>query len=382
MQQIRAATIPFAVIEDELALQEAWEQRGDANAPGARWLDFAMPLLRAHEQALPPYSPLGLLMPEISGNLSGANGEVAWDTARVRMSVGRMLAIALGSLRAQGLATGTASSDTRAAPLRLMVEGPPRALRIGDLWHDTDDVGTFGMLAALAADLNDVAQKAAPGEIGPLAVLLALALTEDMLDDEFLRAPAEFIEAVTAAEHQGERYMRRMHVAPRRAGALKRYAQELRARLDAIRDKTAWLTDTVLPRRDVFGEPIPDLKTLGAAGLTAIYQQKLANDPTLQAMRRLGLFPAYAEPQIRGVPLTDGQYDDFVRLSGRMMKPRLDAVIAEPRFATLSPATQRDLVAATIKSAREAARTLVMMQNPMIITEATKAKLAPLAGAR
>jgi hypothetical protein len=87
------------------------------------------------------------------------------------------------------------------------------------------------------------------------------------------------------------------------------------------------MSETLFPRRDVWGEEIPNPQALGAAGLTAIYMTRISNDPVNRAMLDLGIAPAKVEKKIRNVELTEQEYDDFARLSGRMAKMRLDTIV-------------------------------------------------------
>ena len=109
-----------------------------------------------------------------------------------------------------------------------------------------------------------------------------------------------------------------------------------------------------------------------AAGQVARY----AADPTVAAMERLQLGIGPVGGKVRGVQLDDRQYDDLQRIGGRLAKIRLDAFTNLPQFRELPDEMQVELIHKTINAAREAARTLLMMQNPDIITKAIVAKVA------
>lgn len=150
----------------------------------------------------------------------------------------------------------------------------------------------------------------------------------------------------------------------------------------AVKPRIPRLSETLLPGRDFFGEPISNADAASAGARAQIEVDKMRNDPVRQAMLRLGVFPGMPERTIRGVELSDKQYDDFARISGRLMKMRLDQIVRLRGFDRLSGATQRALFDDAIAGSRDAASSLIMMQNPSIITAAIKAKLASLAAAR
>jgi len=82
----------------------------------------------------------------------------------------------------------------------------------------------------------------------------------------------------------------------------------------------------------------------------------MSRDPVNRALVQLGIGPAQVPKTIRNVPLTDQEYDDFSRLSGRLAKQRLDAIVGSPDWRTFSPEAQRNVVRTAIKKSRETAR--------------------------
>jgi hypothetical protein len=93
-------------------------------------------------------------------------------------------------------------------------------------------------------------------------------------------------------------------------------------------------------------------------------------------------FPGHLQRKIRGVELTDEQYDDYQRVAGRTAKVRLALnMISNPNI----PATVRhDAIASIIKGSRETAASLVIMQSVNgennIMKKATDAKKLKLQG--
>ena len=61
-----------------------------------------------------------------------------------------------------------------------------------------------------------------------------------------------------------------------------------------------------------------------------------------------------------------------------MAKMRLDSIVTAPGFESMPSQAQIDIIRRTVESSREAARGIVMMQNPDILRKATDAKLAQL----
>jgi hypothetical protein len=105
---------------------------------------------------------------------------------------------------------------------------------------------------------------------------------------------------------------------------------------------------------------------------------KLTNDPATKALIDAELFPAKLGRKIRGVELTDQQYDDFTRIAGRMAKMRVDAMVANQGFHAAPLEIRQKMLEKVITASREAARSMIMMQNPEIIRQALENKIPNL----
>jgi hypothetical protein len=158
------------------------------------------------------------------------------------------------------------------------------------------------------------------------------------------------------------------------------YSRQARTIMDSILRKIPGMSESLLWRRDIWGAPMPSGDALIAPGVTAIYAQRMSRDPVNLAMVQLGMGPAQVERQIRNVPLTDEQYDDFVRVAGVSTKMRLDAIVRSPDWQLWPDATKRDLVEEVFRQSREAARGWMMMMYPQIPRDAAQRQIAKARG--
>ncbi|MDE2107213.1 MAG: hypothetical protein KGL39_58995, partial [Patescibacteria group bacterium] len=139
--------------------------------------------------------------------------------------------------------------------------------------------------------------------------------------------------------------------------------------LDAIRDRIPFASEGLLPRRDVFGMPIQN------GG-----QKNYQNDRTIQQLDALKIYPAPLQRKIRGVQLTDAQYDDYTKVAGIAVKMRLDQIVRQPGFTQMPPHAQIETINETIKAYREQARTAILMKYPEILQQAQIQKRRDLFG--
>jgi hypothetical protein len=94
------------------------------------------------------------------------------------------------------------------------------------------------------------------------------------------------------------------------------------------------------------------------------------------------VYPSVPQRKIRGVELTDQQYDDYSRLAGRFAKMQLSNLVSMEGWHTIPTEMRVEMVHKIITGSRESARTTVMLQNvggpDDIIQKATDAKTSAL----
>jgi hypothetical protein len=312
----------------------------------------------------------------------GHNGNVAQDMAQARMLVGTALAMTFGGLAAQGMMTGSGPTNSDKNAMWRQAGNQAHSIRIGDIFYDVHRLGPLGMLSGIAADMYDVAHMASTGDMTMAAVMLLHGFAQNVLDESFMKGPAEWLNAITNYPQYGPRMIQNFasSFVPYSVGlsqidrATDPYSRRARTVMDAIKSKIPGISEDLLPRRDIWGEPMPNHSALVASGLTAIYESKISRDPVNIALSGLGIGIAPVPQSIRNVKLDDQQYDDFARIAGRMTKLRLNVIIAAPDWKYFPPHSQRDVVAEVVKQSRNSVREVIMMRYPTIPAQAAKNK--------
>ena len=106
----------------------------------------------------------------------------------------------------------------------------------------------------------------------------------------------------------------------------------------------------------------------------------MSNDPVTKAMLDIGVHPAPVKREIRNVQLTDQQYDDYSRISGRMLKGELNRIVGSQAWQTMPQETRLNVVNHSVTAIREAAAGIMMGKYPSIPVQANQQKLAKLKG--
>lgn len=364
---------------------EGWRPVTMGETPLLKFVDpFVQISASIIDQTFVKRTPLGYLSVELRRDLLGHNGPAAQDMAQARMIVGTTMALGFGALAARGYVTGSGPSDRNKAAVWRLAGNQPHSIRIGDTWYQMNRLGPLGMLLGASADLYDVAHTASQGDMLGGAAALQHAITQNVLDESFMRGPSELIQALDDPGRYGERYIRNFasSFVPMSVGmaqldrATDPYSRQARTVIDAIRQKVPSLSESLLPKRDIWGEPIPNQEALLASGVTAIYESRMSRDPVNLSLAEMGIGIAPVGRTIANVKLTDQQYDDYARLAGRLLKQRLDLYVRSPDWRQWTVQQRVDMVNSLKEQNRTVARGMIMMKYPSIMAQSTRTQRA------
>ncbi len=335
------------------------------------------------EQAVIQRSPLGLATQRVRDDIFGRNGPAAQDSAIARQMLGLSLSSVAVGLAAEGLITPSEPSDPKEAAEWRLIHGQAHGFTVGNMVYDLSRLGPIGLQIGLAADLQHVASRVGKDDINSVLSLLAMSFGHTLLNDSALRGPSDLIKAIDEPDRYGTTYLRNFassFAVPYSVGMsqvarqIDPFTREARTLMDSIKSKVPWWSETLFPRRTWDGVPIPNREFLG------VYAQRAANDPVNLAFERLGYAPSKLKREIRGVALTDQQYDDYQRVSGDLARQLTDHTVAMPGFSSMPEGTQRKLLEADVTRARETGAAITLAANRTIISTAVEGKKSLVTG--
>lgn len=329
-------------------------------------------------------TPLALTATETRGNLF--SGEARGDMQAAKVTTGVGLIAATSLLALEGLATGDGPADPNKRA-EWLLNHRPNSFTIGNITIPYQGLGHYGMLMRFAANMTETAQGWATDDDYKLASSFFHGFTRAVLDENFMRGAHDALDAIYYWERSGARYIQSFATnwLPYSVGlgkvarAIDPYSREAHSIFEAARARLPGVSEGLFPRRDMFGEQIGS--TTGLPSLPGRY----ANDPVVKAMDAVHIGIARVPKTIRGVQLTEQQYDDFSRLAGRMAKLHLDNLV-RPGFERLPAGQQIELMHQMITDARSAASDLVIARSMGgdndILRLAAKAKIQNLTGVK
>lgn len=333
------------------------------------------------DRALVQRTPIGLLAPSIREALMSKDNVLA-DTTAARMMVGTAYAVGIGFLAMEGSVTGSGPMDPGRRQVWQMAGNQAHSVRIGDMWYDVHRLGPLGLLLGIGADMYDVAHIAKEGQFATAAAMFNHAIVQNMLDESFLRGPAELINVIENPQEHGEKYIQGLvsNFVPMSVGmsylarSVDPYTRMTRSVVSAMKAKLPGVSETLLPKVDLWGNDIPNEPAFGGRGLTALYMREMSHDPVNIALDQAGIGIASARQFVAGVQLDDQQFHEFSRAAGVMTYQRLREWVLSPDWRNMTPDVKRQHVAEIVQQCRNTARGLLQMKYPDLLTKAANVK--------
>ena len=351
-------------------------------------LKLAMPFMQIGmnilDEGLIKNTPLGLMSQTVRDNLFGRNGEVARTQQYARIMVGSGVSAGVMGMAAQGILTGAGPTDPRERALKEATGWKAYSIRMGDTYVPYRKyLGPLGPLVGGAASIYEVGHLLSEGEISKAAGAAVFGFAHVVADETWMAGLSELVNATTHWDTDGEKYLRNLalNFMPFSVGVgqvarmVDKDQREVHSWTGAARNKLPGLSESLMPQRDWTGTPI--------GSHTMMSPSVFYDDRTMAAMEAAEFYPAKIRRDVRGVPLTDQQYDDLARTAGRLAKMRMDTLVSTPGFLSLPAGLQRTQMQQVLSSSRKTGEDWLMLQpgNENIIRQATTAKSAQMQGA-
>jgi hypothetical protein len=331
-------------------------------------------------------TPLAVFSQQVRDNLGGKNGAVARDTQLARLAMGAAVGATGMYLASQGLITGGGPRDPAQRAMMYLSGWQPYSVRVGEFYYSYGRFEPLGTLLGVSADMYEIGGAMSDPEGADLAALIMGSVSTNLVNKTWAQGPSNLVEAVNDPERYGQQYVQRLAgtVVPTGVAQIARiddpYLREARSVLDQIQSRVPGLSAGLPFKRDIWGEPIALEGSLGPDIISPIYTSRMSNDPVNRELLALKVFPAKLDRQIRGVDLTDEQYDTYQKVAGRLTKQTLDSMVGAPGWGQLPPFVRIEAITKAVSRTREQARTWMLIRHPDIINTATLSRLNELTG--
>jgi hypothetical protein len=283
---------------------------------------------------------LSLLMEGVRHDLRA--GGVRRDLALAKMSLGGLVLGTVGALAASGVISGDGPHDPDLKRQRRDTGWQPYSVKVGDTYYSYNRLDPIGNLMGIAANIAELSGELPRAELDQLAMAAVIGTMESMTSKTYLQGLANVLEAIKQPDQRGLNFLRSLtrSLIPAGVAQLERVTdptiREVNGFIDELKARVPGYSDTLPPRRNLWGEPILLEGGLGPDLISPIYTSTATDDPVSAEISRLRLqlsMPSkylggsppshnpFAEARAgRGVELTPQEYDLYVRLAGNELK--------------------------------------------------------------
>ncbi len=307
-------------------------------------------------------TPFGFLMQGVRENLSGKNGNVARDTQIARMALGSAIAAVTASYALAGMISGAGPDDPEERAVWLKFH-QPYSIKVGGKWYSYQRYDPFALIIGVTADMIELGEAVSEADADKVGAMIIGAISNNLLDKTWLSGPARFIEAIHESERYGASYLRNLagSVVPSVVNQINQayfdpVLRDARTTLDAIKARLPYYSQTLPPRRNIFGEEIRREGALGPDILSSIYVSTEKDFPIGREMLKLHYFPSVPKSEINGNPLSPEQYDKYTEIAGKRAVEILERKIAVPAWAKRQPDDNIKVIKNAFEDARDYAR--------------------------
>lgn len=362
----------------------AW-QKFTKETPGLKWLfpfsHIPLNLIKATYEA----TPLAILDSEMRASITGKNGGVAQDRAIARMVAGSAIMGYFVHAALNGRATGDYPKDPHERDSWKLLGKQPNSILINGYWVSFNKFGPAGNLANLGANIgfiipilqshdDDAMTKATWHAAYSAAHMVVDEVGFQSLQNIFQAMHDEKKGAAWAANTAAS-FLPYSSFLGQNASFMDPHMREAKTFIDGIKNKIPVQRETLLPKRDWLGQPVPNPQYGNI-----IRQKQAIGDPVSLEMERLQIHPSLPQDRIGGVKLTRPLYDEYQSLAGAYTKTALEALVNTPSWMELPTAYRIGAIHAQIRSSRQIAESIMQVKHPELIGQGIQQRVDFITG--
>lgn len=313
------------------------------------------------------YSPIGLVKGAINvgrvmvGQVPELQRQAAQEIGRGMVGTGLF---GLGAyLMSKGLMTGQPKDATEAALWQTQNKPSNSVLWFDGKWKNIGSIGPQNLVVLAGAKYQEEMGKPSGGDISAYAGGLA----KDQLSQTFLQGVQQPIAAINDPARYGKSYLGNQassvipNIVKDASKAFDPNARELNTSLDYVKQSIPGVRNTMLPKRDVLGNVVPQEPT-GINAFFDLFNSKTPIDnQVINELDRLYQTGNEAMPSKlsssqtvlkQKVKLTFEQLNNLEAGVGEVLRPQLQTLIASPVYQQLSDENKANAIDKIVKDVR------------------------------
>ena len=254
-----------------------------------------------------------------------AAGGARRDMALAKIATGSMVMALAADYSMSGNITGGGPKNPSMRNMLRETGWQPYSIKVGDNYYAYQRLDPVGAFIGLSADVTEIMGQTNEADTLDLVMSAVTATAQNVTSKTYLSGVAEFFDMMSgisadpeSANKQAQRWIERMagSVIPSGVAQLERtLSPELSATqgiIEKIQSRIPGWSDSLPPRRNIFGEPIVLSGGLGPDIMSPIYTSSNKHDPISDEIVAQGTLLRMPLKNISGVELSTEQYDDYI----------------------------------------------------------------------
>lgn len=311
-------------------------------------------------------SPAAPLMREFRKDF--AAGGAKRDLAVAKVMIGSGMGAVVAEMAEKGLITGSPPTDDNKRGLMQADGWQPYSIKIGDKYYSYKRLDPFALTIGAAADLATLSDGMTDKQLDNQAGIVTASIIGNLSNKTWLSGVSDLLAAADDPERYGSAFLKRLAgsvAIPTGVAQIARTmdptARETPDIASAVQARIPGLSDNLLPKRDVWGQPIVNEGGVGPDLISPIWTTTDRKDPITREVLRVDA--TISKPQKTG--LTPEQYDRLQAAVGPAARKWLGDLFASPEYRSMSREDQAAEVGKVMTAARKAGKSNVLTGDPM-----------------
>ena len=334
----------------------AWLESGVHNHP---YLKLITPFVRTPINILKNAGlrtpVLNLASKKYRDALTGKLGERAAADARGQMAVGAALWTSAITMAMEGSVTGKGPKDPKERAALIDTGWQPYSFKVGDKYLSFEGFDPFSMFFGLAGDYADMAAHLDDPTRDSVVAGMFIAAAQNITSKSYLLGLTQAMDALSDPGNKMEAFLRNragsyvpsaLMQGAGLVGQSDPYMREARTTMDAVLRRIPGFSETLPPKRNVFGEAVTARQALGPDSISPFFTSTLTSNKAKLELARLG--HAFGAPGrvLNGIDLStvyNAKGQDFYdawqaklqtyRFGRYTLKEKLESLVTSPQYA-------------------------------------------------
>lgn len=285
------------------------------------------------------------------------------DLAISKALVGTGFGMAIYEAALQGRITGSAPTDPAKARLMYADGFQPYSIRIGDKWYSYKRLDPFSSTLGVAADLALLPEGLSERQREDKTTLLVASILGNLANKTWLSGVSDLLGAITDPGQNADNLVQRLAgslAVPTGVAQLARTMDPVQRKADSVSDaikaRIPGVSETLLPRRDVWGREVTSEGGVGPDIASPIYTSTAKNDPVNRALLDAGVSVGLPSHKVGGRELTPEEYDRYQTDAGERAYRRVKAFVSSDAWKRMDDEAKQETVSKLVSGARKEAR--------------------------